>query len=66
MFNRKEKKSLKVILPGEIGFTDGPDIGTFAVGANQGCRAYLAYDTEQALAGLAHVDFHDQECSSSR
>lgn len=44
---------IKVILPGEYGFTtDGiTPIGTFAVGGGKnGCRGYLVYDVLKGFA----------------
>jgi hypothetical protein len=60
----KEQLSIptpKIILPGEYGYSfDGiTPIGTFAVGAKNGCRGYLVYDPTKKIAGLAHVDMPD-------
>lgn len=49
MWGRKESSDVKVILPGEMGMSNGGQIGTFAVGS--GCRGYLAYDQESAMGG---------------
>lgn len=59
MWGRNESSDVKVILPGEMGMSNGGQIGTFAVGS--GCRGYLAYDQESAMGGVAHVDFSDQD-----
>lgn len=66
---RKEREllsRLKIILPGEYGFTfDGQTaIGTFAVGAKKGCRGYLIFDPFKRFAGLAHIDFPELDLFS--
>lgn len=49
----------KIILPGEYGITiDGKTpIGTFAVGAKDGCRGYLLIEENTKYAAVAHIDF---------
>jgi len=59
-----EKHDLKVVLPGEMGVATDGTIGTFACGAQKGCRGYLVYDMRRALAGVAHVDFYDQDLNA--
>jgi len=65
---KKERLSIptpKIILPGEYGYSldEITPIGTFAVGAKNGCRGYLIYDPNKKIAGLAHVDMADLDLS---
>ncbi|MEI7653646.1 MAG: hypothetical protein WCJ70_05265 [bacterium] len=48
----------KIILPGEYGLTTSSQpIGTFAVGAENGCRGYYVIGSTTKQAAVAHVDF---------